>query len=51
MLGVSSAKSESTDSYNPTDFSDPLFGALPAFPFAGDVIPEPMWGDASSTPR
>jgi outer membrane receptor for ferric coprogen and ferric-rhodotorulic acid len=23
----------------------PAWGALPAFPFAGDIIPEPVWGD------
>lgn len=23
----------------------PAWGALPAFPFAGDTIPEPLWGD------
>ena len=45
MLGVAAAKSESTDWYNPTDFSNPLFTSLPAFPFAGDAIPDPVWGD------
>ncbi|MCD9028215.1 TonB-dependent siderophore receptor [Luteimonas sp. BDR2-5] len=45
MFGVSSARSEGTDWYNPTDTSGPQFGALPGFPYAGDAIPEPVWGD------
>lgn len=45
MLGVSWAKSEGTDWYNPTDFSSPAFGFLPGFPYAGDVIPEPTWNE------
>ena len=45
MLGVSWAKSDGTDWYNPTDFSHPAFGFLPAFPYAGDAIPEPTWGE------
>jgi outer membrane receptor for ferric coprogen and ferric-rhodotorulic acid len=45
MLGVSLAASERTDLYYPTDFSGPAFGPLPAFPYAGDVIPEPTWNE------
>jgi outer membrane receptor for ferric coprogen and ferric-rhodotorulic acid len=44
MLGVSYAKSEGTDWYYPTDFSGPAFGFLPGFPYAGNVVPEPTWG-------
>jgi outer membrane receptor for ferric coprogen and ferric-rhodotorulic acid len=44
MLGVSYAKSERTDQYNPIPFTDPAFGPLPAFPFGGDVVAEPDWG-------
>lgn len=45
MFGVSTARSEGTDWYNPTDTSGPQFGALPGFPYAGDAIAEPVWGD------
>lgn len=44
MLGVSVGTSEQTYWYHPVDSSDPAFGALPGFPFAGDAIPEPAWG-------
>ncbi|HEY0182920.1 MAG TPA: TonB-dependent siderophore receptor [Rhodopila sp.] len=44
MFGVSAARSEGTDWYNPTDTSGPQFGALPGFPYAGDAIAEPVWG-------
>ncbi|MBL8272012.1 TonB-dependent siderophore receptor [Steroidobacter sp.] len=43
MLGVSLARSEGMDYYQPTDFDNPAFGFLPSFPYAGDVIPEPVW--------
>jgi outer membrane receptor for ferric coprogen and ferric-rhodotorulic acid len=43
VLGVSSSRSEGTDWYYPTDYSGPAFGLLPAFPYAGDAIPEPVW--------
>ncbi len=45
MFGVSAARSEGTDWYNPVDTSGPQFGALPGFPYAGNAIPEPAWGD------
>lgn len=45
MLGASWAKSNGTDFYNPTDTGAPLFLGIPAFPFAGDAIPEPVWGE------
>jgi len=44
MLGVSRAESDGTDRYSPADFSEPAFGLLPNFPYAGDAIPEPVWG-------
>jgi outer membrane receptor for ferric coprogen and ferric-rhodotorulic acid len=44
MLGVSWAKSDGVDYYNPTDTTGVQFQALPAFPYAGDAIPEPVWG-------
>ena len=45
MFGVSSAKSEGTNWEHEMDFEDPAFGALPSFPYAGNVIAEPIWGD------
>lgn len=45
MLGVSWAASDGTDWYQPTDTSAPLFQGLPPFPFPGDAIPEPEWGE------
>lgn len=46
MFGVSTARSEGTDWYYPTDTSNQqIFGALPGFPYAGNAIPEPVWGD------
>lgn len=45
MLGASWAKSEGTDWYHPTDTSGPAFGALPGFPYAGDAVAEPVWGE------
>lgn len=46
MLGASAARSRGTDWYHPTDTTNPqIFGALPGFPYAGDAIPEPVWGE------
>jgi outer membrane receptor for ferric coprogen and ferric-rhodotorulic acid len=45
VLGVSSSRSEGTDYWHPTDYSGPAFGELPAFPYGGDAIPEPVWED------
>jgi len=45
LVGVSQANSTSILYYNPVDSSDPAFGALPAFPYAGNAIPEPTWGE------
>ncbi|MGR4895483.1 TonB-dependent siderophore receptor [Stenotrophomonas sp. LARHCG68] len=44
MLGVSVAKSSATTWDHPVDPNDPAFGALPAFPYAGNAIAEPEWG-------
>lgn len=45
VFGVAYSESET----NLTNFSipedSPAWGALPAFPFAGNTIPEPLWGD------
>lgn len=45
MLGVSTARSEGTNYYHPTSFAGPAFGFLPGFPYAGNAIPEPTWGE------
>ena len=45
MFGVSSAKSEGTNWEHEMDFEDPAFGALPGFPYAGNIVAEPIWGD------
>jgi len=47
MLGASLARSESNSWERSADPSSPAWGALPAFPYAPDAIPEPGWGDAS----
>ncbi|MGE8233642.1 MAG: TonB-dependent siderophore receptor [Stenotrophomonas sp.] len=44
VFGFSIAKSEETTWDHPVDSSDPSFGALPAFPYAGNAIAEPQWG-------
>ncbi|WP_077034830.1 TonB-dependent siderophore receptor [Pelomonas sp. KK5] len=43
-FGVSYSTSERVDNYNPTSFAGPAFGALPAFPYSNDAIPEPTFG-------
>lgn len=45
LLGISQASSMSilyTFDVSPTE---PAWGPLPPFPYAGDVVPEPVWGD------
>ncbi|HEX7732853.1 MAG TPA: TonB-dependent siderophore receptor, partial [Rhodanobacter sp.] len=44
VLGVSVAQSEYTLWDYPVSPSDPAFGALPAFPYAGNAIAQPEWG-------
>ncbi|MCB1755923.1 MAG: TonB-dependent siderophore receptor [Gammaproteobacteria bacterium] len=43
--GISYAEGDNDLSYYPVDGADPAFGALPAFPYAGNVVPEPVWGE------
>lgn len=45
IVGASLSTSELTYWEYPIAFTDPAFGALPAFPYAGDVVAEPEWGD------
>lgn len=44
MFGLSVAKSEQTYWDHPLDPTDPSYGALPAFPYANNVVAEPNWG-------
>jgi outer-membrane receptor for ferric coprogen and ferric-rhodotorulic acid len=47
MLGISQANSAiRLDNYS-VDPADPAFGALPAFPYAGNAVAEPAWGPRS----
>lgn len=43
-FGVNQSSSKNVENYNPTSFAGPAFGALPGFPYAGNAIPEPVWG-------
>jgi outer membrane receptor for ferric coprogen and ferric-rhodotorulic acid len=45
MLGASSAYSNYPQYNYPIDSSQAAFGPLPGFPYAGDAIPKPTWGD------
>jgi outer membrane receptor for ferric coprogen and ferric-rhodotorulic acid len=44
MLGISQASSSAWLDNFGIDPGEPAFGALPAFPYSGDVVPEPAWG-------
>lgn len=44
MFGLSHAESEQRYWYNPAPFDSPAFGPLPAFPYEGSAVPEPVWG-------
>ncbi|MBL8271388.1 TonB-dependent siderophore receptor, partial [Steroidobacter sp.] len=44
MLGLNYSAGERTQNYRPVDPSDPAFGYLPAFPYAGNALAEPAWG-------
>jgi outer membrane receptor for ferric coprogen and ferric-rhodotorulic acid len=47
LLGVSQGDSMSVLYTNEVSSTDPGFGPLPAFPYAGNAIPEPAWGAKS----
>jgi len=47
MLGASLGRSETEGWEQSADFSSPAWGALPAFPYASDALPEPAWSDPS----
>jgi len=44
VFGVSYSEGRRTMYMNPADASEPAFGLMPAFPYRGDVVPEPAWG-------
>ena len=44
ILGASYSTGESTLDWRPVPESDPSWGALPAFPYAGNAVAEPAWG-------
>ena len=45
VFGISGAQSDLVMHNFAVDYSEPAYGALPAFPFKGDAIPEPIWGE------
>ncbi|MCH1928933.1 TonB-dependent siderophore receptor [Shewanella sp. A25] len=45
LAGASRAKSTNDEYHYSVDYSEPAFGALPAFPYDLNAIPEPTWGD------
>lgn len=45
VLGYSRGDSDYYSSQRPADFSEPAFGLLPPFPYDGNAIPEPVWGE------
>lgn len=51
MFGISLGKSEQVYAYHPVDPGDPSYGALPGFPYPGDAIAEPDWGEYTEATR
>jgi outer membrane receptor for ferric coprogen and ferric-rhodotorulic acid len=45
MFGISQAGSASQLDTFPVPADDPSWGALPPFPYAGDAVAEPAWGE------
>jgi outer-membrane receptor for ferric coprogen and ferric-rhodotorulic acid len=44
IFGVSRGTGKETQYWRPVDENDPSWGALPAFPYAGNAVAEPVWG-------
>lgn len=44
IVGASQGSSSAELDNFPVSPTDPAFGALPAFPYAGSAVPEPVWG-------
>ena len=51
MFGISHSESEQGYWYNPAPFDSPAFGPLPAFPYEGNAVPEPVWGAQVASSR
>lgn len=47
MLGLSLSSSQNALDTYAVPFDAPAWGALPGFPYAGNVVPEPVWGARS----
>jgi outer membrane receptor for ferric coprogen and ferric-rhodotorulic acid len=45
MFGVNRSKGKRLQYVRSVADTDPAFGPLPAFPYAGDVVSEPEWGE------
>jgi outer membrane receptor for ferric coprogen and ferric-rhodotorulic acid len=45
IFGASYSAGERETFTQPVSETDPAFGALPAFPYAGDALPEANWGE------
>jgi outer-membrane receptor for ferric coprogen and ferric-rhodotorulic acid len=44
ILGVNYSTGKHTQYWRPVDPSDPSWGELPPFPYAGNAVAEPVWG-------
>lgn len=44
VFGISHSDGRRDQFVRPFDFSEPAYGPLPAFPYPGDAVPEPVWG-------
>lgn len=44
VFGISYSESRRDQYMYPADANEPAFGPMPAFPYRGDVVPEPVWG-------
>jgi outer membrane receptor for ferric coprogen and ferric-rhodotorulic acid len=45
MFGLSHSHGKREQFMRPVDDADPTFGPLPAFPYGGNALPEPVWGE------
>jgi outer membrane receptor for ferric coprogen and ferric-rhodotorulic acid len=50
-FGVNRSKGKRLQYVRPASPDEPAFGLLPAFPYAGDAIPEPVWGEKTLDSR
>ena len=45
IVGINQSTSKENMRWRPVPDTDPNWGALPAFPYPGDIFPEPQWGE------